>query len=40
LQIDGDDEENQQLRSSSMWMDDSNGFVQGQTYNRSKIEKK
>ena len=24
-----DDVENQQLRSSSVWMDDGNGFVQG-----------
>ena len=34
-----DDAKNQQLRSSFVWMDNGNGFVQGQTCNRSKIEK-
>ena len=37
---DAKDAENQQLKSSLVWTDDNNGYIQGRTYNRSKIEKK
>ena len=35
-----DDVENQQLRSSYVWMDNGNGFIQGRTCNRFEMEKK
>ena len=40
IEIVFDDAKNQQLRSSSVWIDDGNGYVQGRTCNRFKIEKK